>query len=210
MSQSQTVRTSSEPLSYAPSAQCDAVRVRRYDIDWLRVLAMLGVFFFHSARFFDPFDWHVKNEQHSTAALVFVGFLNCWQMPLLMLLAGAGSWYALQRRSGGQFKPFRRFELMQSLQNSIALGSLRLPEDVKRRKPRGKSRPGQEKNRDCPGKVIDPPANRSPVRPVWLIVTKTSVFHLLHGAEHRNFHAVRAGSNDEPQPQVREAFGFTM
>src|SRR5512138_3221717 len=103
MSLSPTVRTIPEPL---PSAVCmthDAASVRRYDLDWLRVLAMLGVFFFHNARFFDPFDWHVKNAQHSTAALVFVGFLNCWQMPLLMLLAGAGSWFALQRRTGGQY-----------------------------------------------------------------------------------------------------------
>ncbi|MDD5038899.1 MAG: hypothetical protein PHN78_06240 [Dehalococcoidales bacterium] len=34
---------------------------RLYYLDWLRVLAMFGIFFFHNARFFDALvDWHVK------------------------------------------------------------------------------------------------------------------------------------------------------
>ncbi len=35
--------------------------IRRYDLDWLRVGAILAVFVFHSSRFFDTTDWHVKN-----------------------------------------------------------------------------------------------------------------------------------------------------
>jgi peptidoglycan/LPS O-acetylase OafA/YrhL len=35
---------------------------RLYYLDWLRVLAMLSIFFFHADRFFDFYDWHVKNE----------------------------------------------------------------------------------------------------------------------------------------------------
>ena len=34
---------------------------RRYDLDWLRVFAILAVFFYHSARFFDLDGWHIKN-----------------------------------------------------------------------------------------------------------------------------------------------------
>lgn len=34
---------------------------RRYELDWLRVLAILAVFVFHSSRFFDTDGWHVKN-----------------------------------------------------------------------------------------------------------------------------------------------------
>ncbi len=36
---------------------------RRHDIDWLRVLAMLSIFLFHCARFFNYEDWQVKNNQ---------------------------------------------------------------------------------------------------------------------------------------------------
>jgi hypothetical protein len=34
---------------------------RLYYLDWLRVLAMFTIFFFHNARFFDFYDWHVKS-----------------------------------------------------------------------------------------------------------------------------------------------------
>jgi len=34
---------------------------RRYDLDWLRVLGILLVFIYHSTRFFNYGDWHVKN-----------------------------------------------------------------------------------------------------------------------------------------------------
>jgi len=34
---------------------------RRYELDWLRVLAILVVFLYHSTRFFNLGDWHVKN-----------------------------------------------------------------------------------------------------------------------------------------------------
>jgi glucan biosynthesis protein C len=64
---------------------------------------MLGVFFFHNARFFDDVDWHVKDADHSEVAFVFVAFLNVWLMPLLMLVAGAGSWFSLQSRAGGNY-----------------------------------------------------------------------------------------------------------
>ena len=37
---------------------------RRYDVDWLRVLAFSAVFFYHCGRFFDESDWHIKNSTH--------------------------------------------------------------------------------------------------------------------------------------------------
>ena len=38
---------------------------RCYYVDWLRVLAMLLIFLFHCARFFDHGGWHVKNATKS-------------------------------------------------------------------------------------------------------------------------------------------------
>ena len=65
---------------------------RRYDIDWLRIVAMLAVFFFHCARFFGGGDWHLVNHEQSLVATLFIGLLDLWIMPLFMLLSGAGSW----------------------------------------------------------------------------------------------------------------------
>ncbi|MFC1871280.1 acyltransferase family protein [Chloroflexota bacterium] len=76
---------------------------RLFYIDWLRVLAMLAIFLFHSNRFFDTFGWHLKNADQSIASTMFTGLLNLWLMPLFFLLSGVGSWYALRFRSGGQY-----------------------------------------------------------------------------------------------------------
>jgi peptidoglycan/LPS O-acetylase OafA/YrhL len=76
--------------------------VRRHDLDWLRVLAVLLLIPFHSARVFDVFDdFYVKSSQTSEGlSWAIVAFLDPWHMPLLFVLAGAASWYALGHRSG--------------------------------------------------------------------------------------------------------------
>jgi glucan biosynthesis protein C len=79
------------------------VQKRRHDIDWLRVLAMLSVFLFHCARYFDLEDWHVKNPQLSRGFSVFVGVLIQWIMPIFFVLAGQSSRFALNFRRSGQY-----------------------------------------------------------------------------------------------------------
>ena len=76
---------------------------RRYDIDWLRILVMPAVFFFHCARFFGGGTWHLNNNEQSIVALVFIGWLDMWFMPLFFLLSGVGSWYALRSGNNGQY-----------------------------------------------------------------------------------------------------------
>ncbi len=76
---------------------------RRHDIDWLRVLAMLSIFLFHCARFFDYDDWHVKNNQLDPVMSVSVDFMAQWIMPLFFLLSGLSVYYSLSHRTLGQF-----------------------------------------------------------------------------------------------------------
>lgn len=78
---------------------------RRNDIDWIRILAVLLLIPFHTARIFDIFEpFYVKNAGLSVwLSYLVVYFLSRWQMQLLFLLAGASTWYALKRRSGGQY-----------------------------------------------------------------------------------------------------------
>jgi len=78
--------------------------VRRYDFDWLRVLAVLLLFPFHTGRVFDTFgDWYVRNLETSDAITLFQAYVWRWHMPLLFVLAGAASWYALGKRRAGQY-----------------------------------------------------------------------------------------------------------
>jgi peptidoglycan/LPS O-acetylase OafA/YrhL len=77
---------------------------RRYDIDWLRVVAMLAVFFYHCARFFGPEGWHLKNAVQSEIVLVLrVSLIWVWVMELFFLLSGFGTWYALKSKTSQQY-----------------------------------------------------------------------------------------------------------
>jgi glucan biosynthesis protein C len=76
---------------------------RLYYIDWLRVLAMLSIFFFHADRFFDNYDWHVKNADHNIVSSIHVAFFVQWMMPLFFILSGAAVFYSLKYRSSAAF-----------------------------------------------------------------------------------------------------------
>ena len=81
-----------------------APSTRRYDIDWLRVLATLLLFYFHAAKIF--YQWspfYILNDPLSRPLSYISLFIEHWHMPLFFLLAGAASWFALRRRTAGQY-----------------------------------------------------------------------------------------------------------
>jgi glucan biosynthesis protein C len=78
---------------------------RRYDLDWLRVLAFTAVFFYHCGRFFDSSGWHIKNSTTSALVDTLKGIFDLWGMPLLFLISGASIFFAL--RSGGALRFLR-------------------------------------------------------------------------------------------------------
>jgi len=73
---------------------------RRYDLDWLRVLAILIVFLYHSTRFFNLGDWHVKNVNTFVWVEIWNVFATLWMMPLFFIISGASLFYALGKSSG--------------------------------------------------------------------------------------------------------------
>jgi peptidoglycan/LPS O-acetylase OafA/YrhL len=78
--------------------------VRLYYLDTLRVLAVLMVFLFHATKPFTMVDWQIMNAQTSMVASVFfIAFLGPWGMPFFFLLAGAGAWFGLRKRTARQF-----------------------------------------------------------------------------------------------------------
>jgi peptidoglycan/LPS O-acetylase OafA/YrhL len=76
---------------------------RLYYIDWLRVLAMLSIFFYHADRFFDYDDWHVKNGTYNIISSIHTSFFSQWMMPLFFILSGAAIFYSLKLRSSSTF-----------------------------------------------------------------------------------------------------------
>jgi glucan biosynthesis protein C len=86
--------------------------VRLHYLDWLRVLAILMVFLFHAVHPFDFGDWQVKNVDQSEILTIILLLLSIWGMPFFFLVAGAGSWFALQKRSGHQYMRERFYRLL--------------------------------------------------------------------------------------------------
>jgi peptidoglycan/LPS O-acetylase OafA/YrhL len=100
---------------------------RLHHLDWLRVLATLGVFLFHAVHPFDFVDWQIKNAEQSLVVSAFIGFLGPWGMPLFFLIAGAGSWFSLRKRTGRQYAGERVGRLLIPLiVGSILLSPLQL------------------------------------------------------------------------------------
>jgi glucans biosynthesis protein C len=76
---------------------------RLHYLDWLRVILILGVFVYHAIHPFIPIEWHINNEEQSVAILVIALQFFPWGMPLFFLISGAGSMFALRRRTDRQY-----------------------------------------------------------------------------------------------------------
>ena len=76
---------------------------RRYDLDWLRVLAIFAIFVFHCTRPFDADDWNIKNPTTYIAIDVWKEFAMTWGMPLILLISGASVFFALGKVGGGKY-----------------------------------------------------------------------------------------------------------
>lgn len=68
-------------------------------LDWLRILAILGVLFFHSAMpYVAEWGWHLKNKDTSNLLMELNFWLSRFRMPLLFFVSGAVACFILQKR----------------------------------------------------------------------------------------------------------------
>jgi glucans biosynthesis protein C len=67
---------------------------RRYDLDWLRVIAILLVLVFHVGMIYNSWGWHIKSKNTSRFFDYWMMWAHTWRMPLLLLISGAGTYYA--------------------------------------------------------------------------------------------------------------------
>ncbi|MCF0061917.1 acyltransferase [Dyadobacter chenwenxiniae] len=76
---------------------------RRYDLDWLRVIAFAILIFFHVGMFFNFWEWHIKNDVITHAIELPMRFTSQWRMSLLFMISGAGMYFALGSRGPKAF-----------------------------------------------------------------------------------------------------------
>ena len=81
----------------------NSIPFRRYDLDWLRVLAFGILIFYHVGMFFNHWGWHIKNNFITHDVEWPMRFTNQWRMALLFMISGAGVYFALGSRTPGSF-----------------------------------------------------------------------------------------------------------
>ncbi len=79
--------------------------IRRYDIDWLRVIAIGLLLVYHIAIGFQPwgvFIGFIQSNEPLESIWIPMSMLNIWRIPLLFFVSGMGIWFAIQRRDWKQ------------------------------------------------------------------------------------------------------------
>lgn len=83
----------------------DTTRQRRYDIDWLRTLALGLLIIYHVVVSFQPWAYMIfflQNRQPLPWIWNIMSMVNIWRIPLLFMVSGMGLYFAMQRRNWKQ------------------------------------------------------------------------------------------------------------
>lgn len=83
--------------------QAISKNTRKYFIDWLRIGLIISVFFFHVGMIFRPEQWHVNSAESFAFLDPIMWWLHLWRMPLLFLVSGVGTFYAIGHRTSWQY-----------------------------------------------------------------------------------------------------------
>jgi glucan biosynthesis protein C len=85
---------------------------RKYYLDWLRVMGILTVFVYHSTRFFNLEDWHVKNPTLYPGLDLWNDFAVTWMMPLMFVVSGASLFFSVGKGGIGKFVKSKALRLL--------------------------------------------------------------------------------------------------
>ncbi|EOZ92301.1 Glucans biosynthesis protein C [Indibacter alkaliphilus LW1] len=95
--------------------------MRRYDLDWLRVIVFGLLIFYHVGMFFVPWGFHIKNNIIYPDIRWPMLFVNQWRLPILFVISGMGTYYALSKRNVWQFSGERIKRLLLPLLVGMSL-----------------------------------------------------------------------------------------
>ncbi|HKH61755.1 MAG TPA: acyltransferase family protein [Flavitalea sp.] len=102
-----------DSVEHSPLTAHNSQANRQSYLDWLRMLAILGVLVFHSAMPFAAEEgWHIKNKDTSYLFTEFNFWLSRFRMPLLFFISGGVSYFILMKKNAGQFIKVRFHRLM--------------------------------------------------------------------------------------------------
>lgn len=85
--------------------------MRRYELDWLRVLVFMILIIYHVGMYFVPWEWHIKNNVLYDTLKYPMIFVSQWRLSILFIISGMGTAYAMSQRSAIEFAKERVLKL---------------------------------------------------------------------------------------------------
>ena len=89
--------------------------MRRYDIDWLRVLVLGLLIIYHATISFMPFGiklFFPQNKQTLEILWFIMAFINIWRIPLLFIISGMAVCFSMKRRNWKEMFKDRGLRIM--------------------------------------------------------------------------------------------------
>lgn len=80
---------------------------RRYDLDWLRVIAFGLLIFYHVGMYYVTWGWHVMSPYSSDFLEPAMSLLNPWRLSLLFVISGVAVKFAADKMTRGRFAASR-------------------------------------------------------------------------------------------------------
>ena len=81
----------------------EQTKIRRFDLDWLRVILIFMVFLHHVAMPFNGDKFHIMNSDSSKFLDDLMVFFEQFRLPLLFLISGVGTVLASSKRTSFQY-----------------------------------------------------------------------------------------------------------
>ena len=92
-----------------------AVSTRRFDVDWLRTIALGLLIIYHASISFQswaPFIGFPQNGETLEEIWILMGLLNVWRIPILFIISGMGVRFAMERRDWKQLLKDRTLRIL--------------------------------------------------------------------------------------------------
>lgn len=86
---------------------------RRYDLDWLRIVAFILLILFHCGMFYvENWGWHVKSNYQSSLLENVMLLVQPWRMTILWLICGIAMRFIMAKITPWRFIRLRSFRLL--------------------------------------------------------------------------------------------------
>jgi len=88
---------------------------RRYDVDWLRVLALGLLIVYHAVVAFQSWGhkiFFIQNKEFLELLWLPMSMFNIWRIPILFMISGMGVYFAMRRRNWKQLLKDRTLRIL--------------------------------------------------------------------------------------------------